>query len=299
LEFHSMGYRITTVSRLTGIPRNTLLAWERRYSLVTPERLENGYRSYTDTDIEYLRTIKQLVDSGYRISEAIALVDERAAAAIGTSSGASKRDFNALRKSLTDALLDFDRSAAEACILPVSMSGHEFLLDALYLPILREVGEGWHAGRISVAQEHFASAFIRERMLAMLVAVGFGPRTGRRTMCVCMSGERHDGGLLSLSVRLTLRGHRVSWLGSDVPVVALVDAARTQRSELVCVSCVVQDPEAIEAYARTARAGLSDDCTLVVGGNAVDPKLLPAIDGVHWVHAPDALWTVLDDLHDS
>lgn len=287
-----MGYRITTVSRLTGIPRNTLLAWERRYGLVQPDRLENGYRSYTDSDIDYLRTIKQLVDSGYRISEAIALVDERAAVTTGPTAGSSERNFEGLRGQLLKALLAFDRSAAEACILPVSMSGHEFLLDALYLPLLREIGEGWHEGTVSVAQEHFASAFIRERMLAMLVAVGFGPRGGRRTMCACMAGERHDGGLLSLAVRLTLRGHHVSWLGADVPVSDLVDAATTQRSELVCVSSVVQFDD-IEAYARAARDGLPDEVELVFGGGAVDGARLPEIPGVHWASASDELWTIL------
>ena len=111
-----MGYRITTVSRLTGIPRNTLLAWERRYNLVSPQRQENGYRAYSDADVDYLRTIKQLVDSGYRISEAITLIDERSPAVTGRpASVPSQRDFEGLRSTLLDALLSFDRAAAEGC----------------------------------------------------------------------------------------------------------------------------------------------------------------------------------------
>jgi DNA-binding transcriptional MerR regulator len=287
-----MGYRITTVSRLTGIPRNTLLAWERRYNIVHPERLENGYRAYTDSDVDYLRTIKQLVDTGYRISEAIALVDERSATrTVSAPANDPDSDYADLRTSLLQALLAFDRSKADACVLPVSMSGHEFLLDTLYLPLLRDIGEGWHAGTVTVAQEHFASAFIRERMLAMLVAVGFGPTGGRRTMCACIAGERHDGGLLSLAVRLTLRGHHVSWLGADVPADSLTDAANTQKCELVCVSAVMAND--VADYARTVRAGLHPSTTLVLGGVAVDPDHLPSLDGVHWARTTDELWSIL------
>ena len=49
-----MRYRMKTVSELTGIPRNTLVAWERRYGLPEPERLANGYRLYSDADVELL-----------------------------------------------------------------------------------------------------------------------------------------------------------------------------------------------------------------------------------------------------
>ena len=42
------GYRIKTVASLTGVPRNTLLAWERRYKFVSPVRSGNHYRLYSE-----------------------------------------------------------------------------------------------------------------------------------------------------------------------------------------------------------------------------------------------------------
>lgn len=71
-----MTYRIKTVARLTGVPRNTLLAWERRYAVVNPGRADNGYREYSDEDLATLTSVKQLIDRGYRISEAVQLVQE-------------------------------------------------------------------------------------------------------------------------------------------------------------------------------------------------------------------------------
>lgn len=69
-----MGYRIKTVSSLTGVPRSTLLAWERRYGVVEPSRQDNGYREYSDADVACLQALKGLLDDGYKVSEAISLI---------------------------------------------------------------------------------------------------------------------------------------------------------------------------------------------------------------------------------
>ena len=76
-----MGYRIKTVSELTGISRATLLAWERRYGVVSPDRQDNGYREYSDEDVACLQSIRRLKDQGYKVSEAIAIIEEARAAA--------------------------------------------------------------------------------------------------------------------------------------------------------------------------------------------------------------------------
>ena len=68
------GYQIKTVSRLTGIPKNTLIAWERRYDLVAPIRLKNGYRIYSSQDLLIINRVKSLLEQGFKISEAALLV---------------------------------------------------------------------------------------------------------------------------------------------------------------------------------------------------------------------------------
>jgi len=66
-EKHESNYRIGAVSRLTGIPPDTLRVWERRYDLVTPQRSEGGGRLYSQEDVTRLSVIKRLVDSGHAI----------------------------------------------------------------------------------------------------------------------------------------------------------------------------------------------------------------------------------------
>jgi len=69
-------YRIGAVSRLTGIPADTLRIWERRYHLVDPQRTEKGGRLYSQADVNRLTMIKALVDQGHAIST-VANLDTR------------------------------------------------------------------------------------------------------------------------------------------------------------------------------------------------------------------------------
>jgi DNA-binding transcriptional MerR regulator len=60
-------YRIGVVSRMTGIPSDTIRVWERRYQVVAPDRTPGHKRMYSREDVERLRLIKRLVDLGHAI----------------------------------------------------------------------------------------------------------------------------------------------------------------------------------------------------------------------------------------
>lgn len=66
-------YNTKAVVQQTGVPAPTLRAWERRYTLLSPERATNDYRLYSERDIFMIRWLKERVDEGMAISQAIAL----------------------------------------------------------------------------------------------------------------------------------------------------------------------------------------------------------------------------------
>ncbi len=292
-----MGYRIKTVARLTGIPRNTLLAWERRYSVVEPERSDNGYREYSEADVDLLRAIKRLVDDGYKISEAITLVREGGLEQPHTrSTEIDRATLDHIRGEMLAALLRFDRTDALRVVSKAPMTSYVQQLNGLYLPMLREVGDGWEQGSITIGQEHFATAFIRERMLSMLVTLEHGPDGGRRVVCGSMSGERHEGGLLALAVRLAMHGMRVTYLGADVPATAMAAAAKRQGAALVCVSVVATtEPAAVTGFARSLRESLPSATAVVFGGHAIETlgDRLPPVEGVRYEPSATAFFEAL------
>ena len=70
-------YNTKAVVQQTGVPAPTLRAWERRYALLAPERAENAYRLYSERDIILIRWLRERIDNGLSISQAIALFKQR------------------------------------------------------------------------------------------------------------------------------------------------------------------------------------------------------------------------------
>jgi len=263
-------YRISTVSRRTGIPRNTLLAWERRYGVPSPHRDPNGYRSYSDADIELLLRIQGHLDRGYQISEAIALVREDGVAGV-TAPGRDEDTLPALREALGARLLAFDRPGAEELRHQLLLLPFDLGIEEVYLPLLREVGDRWHTGEVTVAQEHFVSAYCREQLIAILHHLGAGRQGARHAVCAGFPGEQHELGLLAVAVELVLHGWRLSYLGPDLPAEELEQAVGD--ADLLCQSVVQRvDGAALIAYARDLRARIPARTAIAIGGPGVgDP----------------------------
>ena len=167
-----MGYRIKTISDLLGVPRNTLLAWERRYKIVSPTRQANGYREYSEADLARLKAVKRYLDRGHRISEAISLSKE---APLESAEVVDVEDPEKLRAELFEALLNLDRARADRRLRQVVGMSYARRLDAIFTPILRQTGDRWEAGELSVAQEHYISSFCRDHLTAMLLSLEHGP----------------------------------------------------------------------------------------------------------------------------
>src|SRR5260370_15056968 len=66
-------FNTKAVVKQTGVPAPTLRAWERRYDILSPERANNDYRLYSERDIATIHWLKERVDEGMSISQAIAL----------------------------------------------------------------------------------------------------------------------------------------------------------------------------------------------------------------------------------
>ena len=102
-------FRIGAVSRLTGVPADTLRVWERRYGVVEPHRTEGGSRLYSQHDIARLGLIKRLVDSGHAIGTVANLtleqLEERTATSQTASAATEARHKGPVRLALVGATL--------------------------------------------------------------------------------------------------------------------------------------------------------------------------------------------------
>jgi methanogenic corrinoid protein MtbC1 len=231
--------RIGELARRAGIPAATLRAWERRYGVVEPRRGPSGYRLYTAADERRLRSMVGLVDQGVAPAEAAARVIGAAVAAEAAAPAVAGAGAGGLRTELFDALVAFDNAAAEQVMdRALAVLSAEAFVGELVLPILRDIGDGWSKGQVSVAQEHFSSNILRGRMLGLARAWGAGE--GPLALLACAPGELHDLGLIAFGVALRGRGWRVTFLGSDVPIDTIVACAEQIEPDVVVV-CALGD----------------------------------------------------------
>jgi len=157
--------RIGELSKRTGVSPELLRAWERRYGLLRPTRSAGGLRLYADADLERVRLMQRHLADGLAAAEAAAAVSR---APVGEAASLPALSWPSLREELADALDGFDEPRAQAILdRLLAMTTLETLLGEVVLPYLRELGEHWARGDASVAQEHFATAVLRGRLLSI------------------------------------------------------------------------------------------------------------------------------------
>ena len=66
---HQQRYRIKSVANITGLSTHALRKWEERYDLIYPIRTTNGYRTFSEEDIQLLLFIKTKLKDGESIGQ--------------------------------------------------------------------------------------------------------------------------------------------------------------------------------------------------------------------------------------
>jgi len=293
-------YRIHVAAEMSGVSEGLIRAWERRYGVLKPRRTPSGYRAYTGLDIEVLKRLKQLTSEGVSIAEAVKLLPEvrrKAKEALDEAQAprrAPKKDqVEAWQQAVLAAAERLDQQAVEQVLdeAMASLPPVAFFTEVL-APLQREVGERWHRGAFTVAEEHLVTQAARQRVLALLHQA---PRRAKRhVVAACFPNEDHELGLMGAALRFRHEGWRVTFLGARTPVEHLAHVVRVVKPDLVALSAVGDDgAAALRSTLAAIQGALPEGTRLVVGGAAFDrhPEVADAL-GV--ARAPDqASWTSL------
>lgn len=219
---------IQAIAKRTGVPAATLRKWEQRYGVLAPVRTEGSHRRYSEADVLRVEWLKARLAEGYRIGEAARLLG----ASDGEAPAAAPEE---LARELVDATAASDPARAERLVeQALTLFAPDRALDEVFTPALQKIGEAWECGDIGVGQEHATSEVVRARLRALLDARATG--AGGRAVLCCVSGERHEIGLLGLGVLLQRAGWGVVYLGADTPVPEAVAIAVARSASLLCVS---------------------------------------------------------------
>jgi len=285
-------FTIKTVCAQTGIRAVTLRAWERRYQVFTPQRTAGNYRLYSERDIAIVRWLKRRVDDGLAISAAVSELSQNQQRGVWPEPVLPPQP-PLLARSATPpatyaqrlflALTTHDETAAAA----VLREAHAlFDITAVCLGILTPcmvaIGEGWHRGEVRIATEHFATTYVRGRVMALFQAFSTA-RHGPRILVGCAPDERHDVGALMLSLLLRRESYRVEYLGADVNLEDLIDYSRDEHPALICLSAASRETARNLQRFQATLTMLRRHPKFGFGGRAfvADPQLRAVTPGVY------------------
>ncbi|MDT7918958.1 MAG: MerR family transcriptional regulator [Meiothermus sp.] len=272
-------YTIAEVEERTGLSSALLRQWERRYGFPRPERSPGGHRLYSETDLEALRLIKQWIAEGVAPAQAVkryleGLIQE------------GPRPPEALSRELEEALLRADTESAER-VLSEAYKLHpiEKVVMEVISPCLRRIGDGWHMGRVSTAQEHFASTYLRGSLQGLLNLMGGS--LGPTLVVSTLPGEQHEIGSLITALFLRRAGYTVHYLGPNTPLADLKSFAERTGAKAVVLSAA--QPISLESLPQEALRGLAP--VVVVGGQAAanDPRLVERLGARYMGNDPRVL----------
>jgi DNA-binding transcriptional MerR regulator len=289
-------HNIKAVVQQTGVPADTVRAWERRYGLPRPPRTATGRRLYSERDIATIRWLRARTDEGMTISQAVQQLKARGddppalSAAVGGARSREPRAGAAPARELLAALLAFDEQGAGTIVEEAfALYRVEEVCLGLFAPVLVALGERRGRHGATTVQERVATNFVRQRLAALLWA--YAPPVARGLIvAACAPDEWHELDLLILSVFLVRRAWRVVFLGADLPTPGLLEAVAQLRPALVCLSATGTHAAQMLAAAAAALADLSSPDAprpLVAFGGPpfnADPALRARVPG-HWLGA--------------
>jgi DNA-binding transcriptional MerR regulator len=237
---------IRTVSSLTGVNSVTLRAWERRYDLIKPIRTPKGHRLYTMADVALIQQVVALLDNGMSIGQVRSVLD---ADAINPDSAISNEPDADLwghhQRRLLQAIAVFDEGALNDLYTEVlSLYPVDIVTSRLIVPLLRELGERWIQGTGSIAEEHFFSVFLRNKLGARFHHLNRAPQ-GPKLLAACLPGEQHEIGLLLFALAALDRDYSIVLLGSNTPLTELPAVVEQAAIQAVVLAGSVETAPAV------------------------------------------------------
>ena len=312
----SLMMSIAAVERDTGLSKDTLRIWERRYGFPQPVRDRQGERCYPMDQVERLRLIKRLLDVGHRPGRIVQLptddlqtLADRSADAQGLgrmdAPGRARTGPAAPRGQAPVVTMPAraDETWVAPCLALIDQHDHHGLrrhlrhalasqgllafVTTVATPLLELVGDGWLRGRFQIAQEHWVSQMVQQVLQGGLMALPepLAHQTPR-VLLTTLPGEPHALGMLAVEAALAVWQAHPIHLGPQTPLWDLVHASAAHRADVVALGFSSAAPATlIQELLPELRAKLPASVAVWAGGR--HPLLLRRpVPGV----------TVLEDL---
>ena len=280
-DLTDLAQNISAVERETGLSKDVLRMWERRYGFPKPARDDNGERLYTQSETAKLRAIKRLMDIGARPGKIIGLtLDELNALADARAPVRRSPETPAMERDIVSMLGMHDATVLQHAFAQRLMrEGLQHFVTQTLAPLNRVVGEAWMRGELHVFQEHL---FSEQVQATLRTAINTFPRQigHPRVLLTTLPSEHHGLGLLMVEALMVPEGAHCVSLGPQTPLDDIRLAAVAHGADIVALSFSGAFPvrQAAESLARLRRH-LPSSVALWAGGEMTRRirKTLPGV----------------------
>lgn len=266
---------ITAVERETGLSKDTLRVWEKRYGFPRPLRDTADDRLYPLEQVQRLQLIRRLLDAGHRPGKVAGLDDEELKALLDKTQDLSKTKIHieTIRPDLMpllDAIEAHDDQGLRYALTHAQMRmGLAPFVIEVVAPLTAAVGDAWAQGRFEIFEEHLYTEVISGVLRGCIATLSASPRLHPpKVLLTTLPQEPHGLALLMVEALLLLEGCQCVSLGTQTPVIDIVRAAQAHQVDAVALSfSSLQGPAAVQSSLRSLRSGLRADTALWVGGS--------------------------------
>lgn len=269
---------IGAVERDSGIARDTLRIWERRYGFPEPLRNDKGERMYPEGQLRRLQRIRRLLDQGLRPGKVVALIDadlDLLEAELYPDASTTESIEHILTVLQTSGGSELEAALAET----YKQQGMQVFITETVVPLLHTVGERWAKGKLQIFEEHLLSEVLTRFLNSEISAI---QKTSMkpRVLLATLPGEEHTLGLLMFSALLSARNVSVTNLGGEVPLDQIVLAVdRLNADALGITFSGAYQYENIRSNLIELRDSIPENVDIWLGGEGVKRmrKLPPGV----------------------
>jgi len=263
-------YSIGAVERDTGIGRDTLRVWERRYGFPEPVRSEKGERKYSEKQLRQLQRIRRLLDQGMRPGKLLPLGEEGLDELEASLQSGQPVQLGQAVGELIEAIHSTDAELLESLLQKQyqQQGMQEFILKTV-VPLLNTVGEFWARGKLQVFQEHFLSQQLIRFLNTEIARLQKHARKPR-VLLATLPGEEHTLGLLMVAAMLSSHGVSTINIGAEVPMDQIGHAVEQFNVDIVGITFSgAYQYKNIRPHLIELRELIPDDIEIWTGGEAV------------------------------
>ena len=294
------GLRIAEVERDTGIGKDTLRVWERRYGFPEPDRDDAGERVYPMEQVERLRIIRRLMDQGLRpgkiigqsLSELLTLLDAQ------SSKTMDEQHYMACNSMLKLLRMHRGHELRQSLNRILVKEGLQRFITHTVVPMNDVVGDSWLRGELSVPEEHLYTEQV-QNVIRHAIQLQPPSTQSPRILLTTFPEEEHGLGILMVEAMCLAEGALCTSLGTRLPLLDIASYAVNGNFDVVAVSLSAAYParDALRDL-KQFREMLSPEILVWAGGAALDANKTD-IPGVCLVNKIDAVPKLVEAWRES